>query len=347
MHNDFIKKVFEPGVTIIMVLVCIIDCAGRRVEITEKAKRIGCLYLFSGHATVMLGRCNDIVAVSNGLKRASLLLDICPAIIEAFVPKSQGAVNLEELLRASPDLVFVSGEIGRNRDAIEKLDRMKIPWLVVDYASIEEQQRTVEMIGMALGNLGQAARYNRYFQECIERVRSVTSKIPADQRLRLYHSVNEANRTTIDRGLATDWLEVEGIINVSLSQDTKLLEGKNFVSMEQILLWDPDVILVNEPNVTRHILTDRQWSTLKAVRGGRVYQMPIAISRWGHPGSIETPLAILWTAKTLYPDQFQDIDMSFETKNFYRVFFGHELSDDMVDRILSGRLKRKPKRKNN
>jgi len=360
MSNKTVKKVFKPGITIILVWAFILatgvtvkggeyypitltDCVGREAEIPAKVKRIGCLYAFAGHTAVMLGRCEDIVAVSNGLKRDSLLLDICPAITEALVPKSQGAVNLEELLKAEPDLVFVSGDIGRNRAAIEKLDRMKIPWLVVDYTSIEEQQGAVEMIGRALGNPEKAGRYNQYYQDCIKRVRAVTSQIPENKRLRLYHSVNEANRTTIDKGLTTDWLEVEGIINVSLNIDKKFLEGRNFVSMEQILLWDPDVILVNEPNVTRHILTDKRWSTIKAVREKRVYQMPIAISRWGHPGSLETPLAILWTAKKLYPEKFGSLDMARETKAFYRDFFNYELSDDLVKRILSGKLLRKPK----
>ena len=360
MSNRTVQKVFKPAITIILIWAVIFtagvkvkavehypitltDCAGRKVEIPKKVKRIGCLYAFAGHAAVMLGGCDNIVAVSNGLKRDSLLLDICPAITEALVPKSQGAVNLEELLKAETDLVFVSGDIGRNRAAIDKLDRMGIPWLVVDYASIEEQQGAVEMIGRALGNPEKAGRYNQYYQECIERVRTVTSKIPENKRLRLYHSVNEANRTTIERGLATDWLEVEGIINVSLNPDKKLLEGSNFVSMEQILLWNPDVILVNEPSVTRHILTDKRWSTIKAVREKRVYQMPIAISRWGHPGSLETPLAILWTAKKLYPGQFSDLDMALETKAFYRDFFNYELSDDLVKKILSGKLLRKPK----
>ena len=324
--------------------VTIVDCAKRRVQIPAKVRRIGCLYAFSGHAAVMLGRCNDIVAVSNGLKRDSLLLDICPAITGALVPKAQGAVNLEELLRAQTDLVFVSGETGRNRGTVEKLDRMKIPWLVVDYDSMKGQQAAVELIGKALGNPEKAARYNRYYRECVERVQKVTSKIPEAQKFRLYHSVNEANRTTIEKGLATDWLEVEGVINVSLKPDMNLLEGRNFVSLEQILLWDPDVILVNEPTVRKHIMHDMQWSTIKAVKAKRVYQMPIAISRWGHPGSIETPLAILWTAKRLYPERFPNLDMPLETKAFYRDFFDFELPDDLVDKILSGKLVRKPKK---
>lgn len=320
------------------------DSLGRVVEIAGTAERLGCLYAFTGHVVTMLGRCGDIVAISNGLRRDSLLLEICPDILKALVPKSQGGINLEELIRAEPDLVFLSGDIGRDRAEMEKIEKLKIPFIVVDYTSIEGQQQAIAMIGEAINAREKAARYNRYYQECIDRVRSVTDNIPEDQRLRVYHSVNEATRTTIKDGIATDWLKVEGIINVAHTTSMNLLEGKNFVAMEQILLWNPDVILANEPGVTKYIMQDKQWSTIKAVKENRVYQMPIGISRWGHPGSIETPLAILWTAKKLYPEGFKDLDMSFETRRYYRDFFGYELSDDMVNRILSGKLKRKPKR---
>ena len=71
--------------------------------------------------------------------------------------------------------------------------------------------------------------------------------------------------------------------------------------------------------------------------------MPIAISRWGHPGSIETPLAILWTAKKIHPSLFHEINMERETKNYYKKFFNFELSDQKVKAILDGKLIRKPK----
>ena len=75
--------------------------------------------------------------------------------------------------------------------------------------------------------------------------------------------------------------------------------------------------------------------------------MPIGISRWGHPGSLETPLALLWTAKTIYPDYFPDIDISAETRAFYKRFFNYDLSDEQVRQIVSGQGMRLDKNKTN
>jgi iron complex transport system substrate-binding protein len=325
--------------------ITVIDCAGRRVVVPLKVRRIACLYAFSGHAVTMLGRCENIVAVSNGLKRDSLLHSICPAILETLVPKAQGAINIEELLRAEPDLVLLPGDIEKNSSETEKLDKFDIPYLVVDYGSIKEQQYAIEMIGKAIGVPERAAMYNDYYNEIVEKVVAVTSHIPEDQRLKLYYSVNEALRTTLNRGLTADWLQMMGAENVALREKRNIYEGKNYVSLEQILLWNPDVILANEPGAREYILKSRQWSFLKSVKDKQVYQMPIGISRWGHPGSIETPLAILWTATVLYPERFMSINMFKETKSYYKKFFNHELSDNVVEKILSGKTRRKPKNK--
>jgi iron complex transport system substrate-binding protein len=58
---------------------------------------------------------------------------------------------------------------------------------------------------------------------------------------------------------------------------------------------------------------------------------------------VETPLAILWTAKTVYPELFEHIDMEEEVEYFYREFFGYQLSPEMIQQILSGEGLRKPK----
>lgn len=319
------------------------DCAGRVVKLPETVERIACLYSFAGHAVTLLGRGRDIVAVAKGLKRDSLLLEICPSINDALVPKSQGGVNIEELLNARPDIVFVSADVGQDPGETNKLDAVGIPYLIVDYATLEEQQRAVSMIGEAINRSEEAEAYVRYYKKCIQKVRDTVSNLPETEMLRVYHSVNAPTRTAIHLSLTTNWLDVLGVINVTETTETDSSEGKQNVSLEQILLWNPDVILVNEPAARKEILSDRSWAPLKAVKRGRVYLMPIALSRWGHPGSIETPLAILWAARTLYPDRFKTLDITTETRFFYKKFFNHPLSDARIQRILDGKLQRKPK----
>jgi len=314
------------------------DTIGRQVKVPGKVERVACLYAFTGHVTVMLGDGDKIVAVPGGLKRDVLLNQICPAIKQASVPVLSGAVNIEELLRVKPDLVFINKETAINTDEVAKLDKFSLPYLVIDFQSMEEQRSAIRIVGQALGPKAEerAQKYDDYYLKCIKRVTNGVKNIPAGRQARVYHSVNEATRTDPPESRPADWMKTAGIINVSVDQPLRLVEGKNYASLEQILLWDPEVILVNEPGVGNYMLTNTQWSALKAVKSRKVYQMPVGISRWGHPGGLETPLALLWTAKLLYPEQFGDIDMKSEARGFYKKFFDYQVGDAVLDQILSG-----------
>ncbi len=313
------------------------DYFGREVEVPAQAKKLGCLYAFSGHVVAMLGKGENIVAVVEGLKRDVLMTGMLPNIKDASVPTlGGGAVNLEELIRVNPDVIFIKGDTATNEGEIEKLEKSKIPYLVVDYKNIKEQQYIIEMIGQVVGCQDKAKRYNQFYRQCIDRVQKKVAGIPLKERIRVYHSVNEATRTDPKDSLPADWLQVAGAVDVSVDKDLKLIEEKYFASLEQILVWDPEVIIVNQTGVADYIMKNKQWASLSAVKNHKVYQMPNGLSRWGHPGSLETPMAILWTAKTLYPELFSDLDMVKETKIFYKEFYNFDLSDETAKKILSG-----------
>lgn len=63
----------------------------------------------------------------------------------------------------------------------------------------------------------------------------------------------------------------------------------------------------------------------------------IFIKKILHPGGLETPLAIVWTAKTVYPELFGDINLETQVKGFYKQFFNLNLDKEMLDKILNGR----------
>ncbi len=316
--------------------VTVVDSIGRRVEVPVDIERIASLCPESGHAMAMLGMGDRIVASTNGMKRDILLTQMYPNILDASKPKTSGVINIEELLNCKPDLVFVKMDTAQNDTEMEKMDRFDLPFLVVDYSGIEGQQYAVEMMGKAVGASEKAKKYNEYFDRCIELVQPRINKIPKEKRVTIYHSVNEAVRTDASGTLAAEWTEIAGAINVSVDKELKFIEDKHYASLEEILLWDPEIILVSDPDVGDYIMANEQWAPLKAVKNGKVWTLPNGLTRWGHPTSLETPLAILWTAQKLYPELFTDIDIRSEAKYFYEEFFNYHITDEMADQILSG-----------
>ncbi len=323
--------------------ITITDCAGRDVQIPKKVETIGCMYAYTAQVVTMLGRGDDIAAIVPGTKREVLLREICPSITDAPVTSVSGIINIEEMAKVDPDVVFIKGEIANNEKELAKMEEFNIPYLVVDFNSIEGQKYSIEMMGQAIGTIDEAKKFNDYYQACMDRVQENIKDIPMEERVRVYHSVNEAVRTDAKNTLPGDWTQIAGAYNVSVNENLHFAENKYFASLEQILLWDPEVIIVNEEGVDEYIMANEQWGNIKAVTDHKVYKMPNGISRWGHPGGIETPLAILWTAKKLYPDRFNDIDIQAETQYFYKEFFDHELSEDMMQKMMSGKGMREAK----
>ncbi|HCY84898.1 MAG TPA: iron ABC transporter substrate-binding protein [Desulfobacteraceae bacterium] len=317
------------------------DSAGRRVLLENAPERIACLYAFTGHVVTMLGRGGDMVAIVNGLKKDVLLNRIQPEIRNTPVPARGGVIHIEALLKTRPDIVFLKPDTATIASEIKKLEQFNLPYFIAGYRSMAQQMTIIEQIGKAVGKTNKAKAYTQYYRNVISRVKQVTDHIGQKERIRIYHSSNEPTRTDAPGTLEADWTKAAGVINVSVESRLQARGGKYFADIEQIILWNPDVIIVNEDGVDHEILTDQKWAPIKAVNQKKVFPIPVGISRWGHPGGLETPLAILWTAQKVYPQRFEHIDLKAEIRNFYHRFFNLDLTDDMIDKILANQNMRR------
>lgn len=313
------------------------DGQGHVLTLDQYPKRIACLYAFTGHVTAMLGRSSDMVAIVKGLKKDKLLGKIVPHLSSLPVPSAGGIIHIESLIKTRPDIVFLKPETAGITQEVQKLKRFGLPHFSAAYSDMESQMTVIETMGRILDRETKASGFTRYYRQVIARVKEKTHRIADADKLPVYHAINEAFRTDGPGTLEADWTKACNVFNVSVGKG--LLEkkrNKRFAGMEQILMWNPAMIIANEAGTTQKIISDPQWAPIKAVKTGRVFTIPVGISRWGHPGGLETPLAILWTAKTAYPDLFADLDLKTEVRQFYLRFFDLNLDDPTIERILSG-----------
>ncbi|MBU4440359.1 MAG: ABC transporter substrate-binding protein [Acetobacterium sp.] len=285
----------------------------------------------------MLGLEEKIVGIPNGVKRDVLMSYKRPDIASISVPFQDGAINIEELLATNTDLVLIRQSTAVNEGEVEKLDKAGIPWIVVDYNSLEGLKKAVTVTGNVFNQPEQAAGYNAYLQATLELVSQRVSEIPESSRLRVYHAVNEAARTDLKGDLSNQITDVAGIVNVSTQGGSLITDAeKTMTTLEQIYAWNPDAIIANDINASNYMLTDPKWSGLRAVASQNVTTLPVGVSRWGHPGSMEPHMAALFIAKHFYPEQFSDLDLSQTTKDYYKQWFNLDLTDADVSVILSG-----------
>jgi iron complex transport system substrate-binding protein len=322
--------------------VTVTDMAGRVVTVPGDPKSICVMDPYAAPIVVMLGYGDRMPTTINAVSRCLLLQAICPPLKNAVIVKSGGAINGETILQEKTDLIIIGEDIYSSTDERAKLDTLGIPYLVVGYTSMADQMKVVTLLGRALRNETMAQRYVDYYQNCIDTVTKGMASVPGSGTIKLYHAVNEATRTD-DRGsLCADWIGLFGVVNVSLDTKLTVMEDKAYATLEQIYSWDPDIIIANESGVADYIKTDSKWQGLRAVIDDNVFQIPIGLSRWGHPTSIETPLAVMWLADLLYPEQFT-FDIRAEMASFYETFYSYTLSSEEADDIISGYGVRTPK----
>lgn len=312
--------------------ITVTDCVGRTVEVPKDPQSICCVCPFSGPIIVMCGYGDRVTTGCNNMTRSNLLTMICPGIADAVVVKSSGSVNGEAVLEYGTDLIFVNDGTYETPEERAKLDSLGIPYVVIGFDDLESQLEAMLVIGRALNAEDKTQAYVDWCKGVYSDVQASLTDAP-DESLDLYHAINEAVRTDYAGCICDEWITMTGVNDVSLSTDLSVDGGKAYTTLEQIYTWDPDLIICNEAGVDDYILSDEKWAGLRCVRDGAVYQIPVGISRMGHPTSTETPLALMWLANLLYPEQYE-IDYAQTLKDYYLRFYGFEIDDEMVQDII-------------
>ena len=128
-------------------------------------------------------------------------------------------------------------------------------------------------------------------------------------------------------------IEVTGAVNAAVLERMSG-SGRDEVSIEQVMLWDPDAVILSPDSCYDDIFDDPQWSGVGAVQRGEVYEIPSGPYNWlDRPPSVQRLLGILWLGNLLYPDLY-DIDMIEETRRFYALFWKREISEGEAREFL-------------
>ena len=134
----------------------------------------------------------------------------------------------------------------------------------------------------------------------------------------------------------TYWMKRLGVTD-------KALEATGFAqaSMEQIYSWDPDILFLDGPGLqplrTEDVLSGNvdgaDFSTLTAVKSGRVYNTTLGMWNWFTPNP-DAPLVLAWLACNTYPDAFADYPLGDTIKEYYKTWYGYDVTDDELEEML-------------
>ncbi len=322
----------------------IIDHAGNEVTLPTELDRVvisGLLPLPSVFVQFR-GSAEEIVGMHPGSMSAaenSYLVNVFPDILEAdtsFVVN--GTVNVEELMKLEPDIVYYSAT---NVEEYELYKKAGIPAVgfsttIADYDCVETYAKWIELFGDIYGEEDAASEIIAEGRQIAEEIKAKTAKLTEEERpdvLILYKYENGSIVTAGSDFFSEYWLDMAGADNVAAE-----IKSSAEINMEQIYQWNPDIILVTnftpyQPEDFYHnSIEGHDWSNVQAVKDGKVYKFPLGMYRWFPPAS-DTPLTLQWLAKTIQPDLFADLDFDAKMKEFYKKHYSVELTDEDLTQI--------------
>ena len=129
--------------------------------------------------------------------------------------------------------------------------------------------------------------------------------------------------------------------NVAVLKNPSSMGTGNEVNIEQMMKWDPEIIIFAPNSYYGQVADDSAWKTLSAVKSKKYYEVPSGPYEWmGNPPSSNRILGLLWITKLLYPDE-ADFDMKEKTKEYYDLFYHHDLSDEEYDKLVKNSILKK------
>ncbi len=249
----------------------VVDGAGRRVSLAAPAKRVISLIPSVNELVVALGAADRLVARTD-YDQDPRLADL-PSVGGGLTP------SLEWIAQRRPDLV-IGWPDTRSRSLVERLGELGIPVYTAPSQTIEDALSVAKDLGVLLGRSAAADSLVRALRTGLDSVRESVAGEPVPDVLYLIGldpPMGAGPGTFVD-----ELLHVAGGRNVL--EDTGVLWPQ--LSLEDIVRRDPDVVVIAQaperPDLLAHLRRTAGWSSLRAVRGGRLYQ--VDAYRYNRPG---------------------------------------------------------------
>jgi iron complex transport system substrate-binding protein len=256
----------------------------------------------------------------------------------AFVALPYIDGSAEEIVKLKPDIIincFSINEKTKN-DADILSQQTGIPVFQVEI-DMTEYHKTFDLLGKLLHRETQTNLMDSFVHTYLDTIAVRAALFPDEKKKRVYYAEGDCGLQTDPTGsFHSQVLDFIGAKNVA---EVSVLPGKGMssVSMEQILLWDPDVVLCwtgMGSSTFRCMISDEVWQSLRALKNGNIFQIPYVPYGWfDRPPGTNRIIGTIWTANLIYPDIFP-YNMKEVTREYFRVFYHHVLTDGQLQDTL-------------
>ena len=298
----------------------VVDHGGNEVEVPNKGTR-------EGSAPYIVGYCGSFKSVISD----TVLKNIAPELLESSdTVYAQSDLNIEEIMKLNPDVILYNAGNSSHAEILKASGIPSIGFATVGASTeadpIERYEEWLKLLEQIFNEPGKTDAFVAAGDEIVTDVEARIAEIPQTDRpsaLILWKYADGVPQVSGQGTFGTYWMKRLGVTD-------KALEATGFAqaSMEQIYSWDPDILFLDGPG-----LQPLRTENVLSVQNGRVYNTTLGMWNWFTPNP-DAPLVLAWLACNTYPDAFADYPLGDTIKEYYKTWYGYDVTDDELEEML-------------
>ncbi len=243
-------------------------------------------------------------------------------------------VNKESLLNLKPDIILYYGNT-----QIEGIEDVSVPMVDFFFMGNWDTETVTVAWDKLLREVFQSketgtmkAQWDAADKLASEKTKDVASK---KRVLALFMDNNGSLMASGTTGSGNDYIW-SVMPKAGLEQIDTGFAGSMACSMEDVLTWNPDMVIVFQGSakaILSNSIPGQDWSNVKAFKDKAIYDAPRTTYSW-YVTCSDSPLMQLWMISIAYPDLYGQDEMKSYLSKYYKDSYGITLTDSEISSVL-------------
>ncbi len=304
----------------------IVDQLGRTVELPETIEKVCATHIYGGKMLFAMGQKEKIAfqmqigADTEALAKVDDFYGSLPTVLSA----PNGIDSPEGLIDLGVNVVFTDASKGE--EEAEIFQNAGLTAIAVSGETFEEVYETARIMGKVFDCPERSDEVISFIEDLRSMVSSRMTNISEEENPVVLVCGSGGVYTAATKDMFQhQMVETAGGTNAGAELTGKWAN----ISAEDIILWDPDYIVLGSSfgvDDVKSVLVDPALQTVKAVKNKQVYIFPSTLGWWDFPLP-QSVLGIIWTAKTIHPELCEDIDMLEMADSVYEFIYGYTYTE--------------------
>lgn len=316
----------------------IVDMSGQILTVPEKITK---LYATSPPSTYILYTIDPSLIIglnfdhSRGHNESSNILDSHFTSLPIIGGLQGGAssINRETLLSLHPHAVISWNTDAASGFAASLIQSSGIPTINVNLEDIPDVPKAYRFLGELLEKQARTEKLATYVEDVIATTKTLVEHQKEKQPIVYYAQGTDGLLTECDKSSHYLAIKLAGGINPHICEPSSG-KGMEKITLEQVILYNPEIIIVQEKEFFNSVKNDPRWRFITAVKTNRIYLVPKVPFNWiDRPPSFMRFLGLQWLTHLFYNAPTQN-ELEKKMTHFYKLFLDVELSEEQVHTIL-------------